>query len=413
MRGPLPCEADLLDVLARAGPAILAALRGRRGEVLGDERGVVDDHGQQIVEVVGDASRELPEALQALSLMQLVLQPLALGLGLEPLALAGCHDAIADVADCGDRDGAAVGLDARQADLGWELSAIATPTQHLQPGAHRPCAWVGEIPRPVGAMWCAEAPGHEHLHRLSQQLFARVPEQHLHLRVDQQDQAVAADPHDRVRGELQQCHLRAQARRDVPVDLQQPHQAPGLIALRGPAALHDQAPAVLGVLDQIALPVSGLADEPLDLLQRYRVLRLQQLTCRDAQRFRGREAVGALRSAVPEGDPPLGVSREDRVGGEVEQRRLRREPSCDWRERQPCRPLLPPTVPSKAGVPHPGPFPQLQPTTAVRALYRRAGSQLPGDPLEQLGELVQERERVEGRFRSFPWPTADFCGCQA
>ena len=260
--------ADLLDVLARAAPALLAVVGRRRLEILGDERRVVDDHGQQVVEVVGDAARELPQALQALGLVQLVLQSLPFRLRLQPLALAGRHHALAHVANCGDRQRAVIGLDARQADLGRELAAVPAAGEQLQPSAHRPRARIGEVARPMGAVRVVEALRHQHLHRLPQQVLACVSEQHLDLRVDQHDQTVATDSHDRVRGQLQQRRLRCQARGDVTVDLQQSRQLAGPVVLRRPAALDDQTAAVLGVLHQVAFPASGLGDDSLDLLER-------------------------------------------------------------------------------------------------------------------------------------------------
>ena len=201
VRGFLGGEADLLDVLAHR----LTVLVGNRGsvQIVGHECGVVDDHCQQVVEVVGDPARQLPEALQALCLVQLVLQSLLFRVRLQALALASGHHAFADVTDRGDRERAVIGLDARQADLGRELAAVLPAREQLQSGAHRPGARIGEVSRPVGAVRVVEALGHQHLHRLSQQFLAFVPEQRLHLCVDQHDQAVSTDSHDRVRQRLQ------------------------------------------------------------------------------------------------------------------------------------------------------------------------------------------------------------------
>ena len=54
-------SAGRLQVLGWVGP-------GRGGDVLGDEGDVVEDHGEQVVEVVCDAPGELAEALQTLGL---------------------------------------------------------------------------------------------------------------------------------------------------------------------------------------------------------------------------------------------------------------------------------------------------------------------------------------------------------
>lgn len=97
VRRSLAGEADLLDVIARAAPALPTTICGCRCEILRDEGGIVDDHREQVVEVMGNASGKLPEALQALSLVELVLQSLAFGLRLQSLTLTTSCNALADV----------------------------------------------------------------------------------------------------------------------------------------------------------------------------------------------------------------------------------------------------------------------------------------------------------------------------
>ena len=71
---PLAGPADLAEVgagrLAARGPVRFAGLL----EFLGGERRVVEDHAEQVVEVVGDPAGELAEALQPLGLQQLLLR---------------------------------------------------------------------------------------------------------------------------------------------------------------------------------------------------------------------------------------------------------------------------------------------------------------------------------------------------
>src|SRR5664280_1549955 len=64
--------------------------RGGTGQLLGNERRVVQNDGQEIVEVVCDASSELAETLKALRLMKLCLEALAIGVHFEeqPLGLS-------------------------------------------------------------------------------------------------------------------------------------------------------------------------------------------------------------------------------------------------------------------------------------------------------------------------------------
>ena len=56
--GPLRGAPDLLHVAKDRLPALAAARRGRH-ELLGDEAGVVEDHGEQVVEVVRHPAGEL------------------------------------------------------------------------------------------------------------------------------------------------------------------------------------------------------------------------------------------------------------------------------------------------------------------------------------------------------------------
>jgi hypothetical protein len=73
--GPLGRALDLGHVLLhpRVGGAVL------------DEAGVAQDRRQQVVEVMGDAARQLADALQALGVMQFVLEPVPLPFGPDPL----------------------------------------------------------------------------------------------------------------------------------------------------------------------------------------------------------------------------------------------------------------------------------------------------------------------------------------
>ena len=66
-----------------------------------DERGVVEDDREQVVEVVGDAAGELAEALEPLRLVQLALVALALGLGPQPFGLGLHLEPLGHVADRG------------------------------------------------------------------------------------------------------------------------------------------------------------------------------------------------------------------------------------------------------------------------------------------------------------------------
>ena len=75
-RGAAPAGApDLLDVGAHRGALI---------ELVDDELGVVDDHPEDVVEVVGDAAGELPDRLEAAGLAELRVDRLTPGSPLQP-----------------------------------------------------------------------------------------------------------------------------------------------------------------------------------------------------------------------------------------------------------------------------------------------------------------------------------------
>ena len=88
---------DLPEVLLGRFAA-LRPVRVRRGrEFLGDEGHVVEDHGEQVVEVMGDAASQLAEVLQTLGLLQLGLRLVLLGLeeyaaSRQPIVVAGITD---------------------------------------------------------------------------------------------------------------------------------------------------------------------------------------------------------------------------------------------------------------------------------------------------------------------------------
>jgi hypothetical protein len=97
-RGALGGVLDLLDVRVDRRPARVLVGAREVADLLADERGVVEDDGEQVVEVVGDAAGELAEALQPLRLVQLALEALALGLRPQPLALGLRLHPLGDVA---------------------------------------------------------------------------------------------------------------------------------------------------------------------------------------------------------------------------------------------------------------------------------------------------------------------------
>ena len=63
VRRPLGRLGDLLVIADRRLDAFGPVGFGRSDELLGDERCIVEDHGEEIVEVVGDPAGELSQAL--------------------------------------------------------------------------------------------------------------------------------------------------------------------------------------------------------------------------------------------------------------------------------------------------------------------------------------------------------------
>src|SRR5205807_7409904 len=78
VRGSIRRSLDLLDVLLDRAPPIASCPRGCDSDLLLDKGGVIQDHPQQVVEVVGHTARQLTETLQTLGLLELSLKVLAL-----------------------------------------------------------------------------------------------------------------------------------------------------------------------------------------------------------------------------------------------------------------------------------------------------------------------------------------------
>ena len=217
-------------------------------ELLGDEDGVVEDDGEQVVEVVGDASGELAEALEALRLVELPLDRLLLKLLVEDLPLPLGVDAIGDVPDRRRDEDPFLGLDGAQADLHRDLAPILFPGRELEAGGHGPGPGVGEIRRPVAGVGDPALVGHEDLDRRPEQLVAQVPEEPLGLRVDEADHALPVDADDRVGGRLQQAPelgLGLLPGGDVPGDGRRADHPPSGVPDRGAGEGHVDDPSVL------------------------------------------------------------------------------------------------------------------------------------------------------------------------
>ena len=92
--GRLP---DALDVGAKLLPPLTAGRSARKGDLFGDQRRVDEDHAEEVVEVVGDAPRELSQALQPLRLLEPVLEALPFRLRTQAFLLRLCLEALGDL----------------------------------------------------------------------------------------------------------------------------------------------------------------------------------------------------------------------------------------------------------------------------------------------------------------------------
>ena len=185
---------DLLGV-----PADRRHVRRRRLGLLDDERAVVEDHREQVVEVVRHSPGELAQALQPLGTVHPRLQPLALRLGPQPLLLGLRVPPLGDVADHQAAHRAVLGVQAADGHLDREGTAVLAPGETGQlaaRGDHHAAA--PHLPDVLG-----QALGDQVPDRPPGQLVLGVPEQPLGLLVGQHDVAGLVDADDRVRRRLQ------------------------------------------------------------------------------------------------------------------------------------------------------------------------------------------------------------------
>ena len=207
--GSLGRSPDLLDVVAHRLPPVPLGCFSRARHLLGDEGGVVQDHAEQVVEVVRHAAGQLTQALQPLPLVELGFETLALGQRAKTSPLGEGVDPLGHVANGGRHDQAVLGLEGGQGDLRRELRAVLATTDQLHAGAHRPRERIADVPRPVARVHRLDAVGDEHLDQAPDQLLTRIPEELLGLPVDEHDLSARVDAEDGVgRGLEQAAELR-------------------------------------------------------------------------------------------------------------------------------------------------------------------------------------------------------------
>jgi hypothetical protein len=170
-------------------------------QLVGDEVGVVEDHAEQIVEVVGHAARELTEALQATRLGHLRL-PIGPGELLVPAPLNRLR--LAQVMDHRDRGGALPRPERRDRHVEGELGAVGAQSVELQPAAEGAGRRHLEVALALGEVLIAVSRRDEHLDRPAQELVAAKAEDPLGLPVDEHDRTVPRHRHDGVRNRFEQ-----------------------------------------------------------------------------------------------------------------------------------------------------------------------------------------------------------------
>src|ERR1051326_1162373 len=129
--------------------------------------------------------------------------------------------AIGDVANDAHHEHALIGVERTETDLDRELRAVALAPGERTSRAHRARARIGEIRTAIVDVRFAKSFRHEPFERRADQLFARVSEHPLRLRVDDDDFAGAVDDDDAVWRRFEQSAktlLRAALRRHVADD---------------------------------------------------------------------------------------------------------------------------------------------------------------------------------------------------
>ena len=115
--GSFGCGADLTDV-TQHGSQSNARIDGSRLELLGDLLGhkadVVENRGQQIVEIVRHPAGELTEAFEPVGLVQPRLEEIALVLNRRPVFFSLGFDTVAGIANRGRYERTLVRVDRRE-----------------------------------------------------------------------------------------------------------------------------------------------------------------------------------------------------------------------------------------------------------------------------------------------------------
>jgi hypothetical protein len=230
-------------------------------------------------------------------------------------------------------------LQRAQADLHRELRAVQAAAVELAALAHGPPPRLLEVAGALRPVMAAEELGHERLHRLAQELLARVAEELLGPRVHQHDAALAVDDDDRVGGRLQQAAellvrlllarvlaLHELARHVAREEQEADHPRAGVTA-RGQDGVGDEHLPVLAAVGDLARPAAGGDGGRAQLRGAAGLHRLRGVERRRVQageRLFRRVAVEALSAVAPERGSPLHVLADQGILG----RRVEHEGQC-------------------------------------------------------------------------------------
>ena len=110
--------------------------------------------------------------------------------------------------------------------------------------------------------------------------------------------------------------------RQVGVDLQYSGRTAAAVPPHRPPAQNVNHRAIPAGMLEFALPIPGRRRFAVDFLERFGMLRREQIVRDLADRVRLRPAVHALRPLVPVADRVVGIERQDRVARQLQQLRL-------------------------------------------------------------------------------------------
>jgi hypothetical protein len=171
----------------------LAQITGRRlvDHVSLEQRAVIQDDAEQVVEVVGNTSGQLAKALQALRLFML-------GVHFATMTLGFQFDTVGRVAH-GRGDDLALGcVESAETDVCRKLRSIAALRPQLLPTAHRSVGGLAQERPPQGDVPCVKSGWHQQLDVSPDQLVGGPSEHPLGVAAGKKDSPRGVDREQRI-----------------------------------------------------------------------------------------------------------------------------------------------------------------------------------------------------------------------